>query len=78
MLPSFLARLILLCVDYDARNPWRFLKYAFVSHECETEEHREEIAEKRGVRWSSLNTHPDWLPNRDSPFDPMHGGSLGE
>ncbi|CDO76806.1 hypothetical protein BN946_scf185033.g3 [Trametes cinnabarina] len=68
------------CYDpstYQYRDDNRYLKYAFRAR-FEDQATRDEIAERRGVRWSILNILPDWLPSRDSPPDFMHGGYLGE
>lgn len=56
---------------FELRDPWRYVKYAYraryASHEV-----REEIAAQRGVRWSTLNELPGFLPSRDSLLDYMH------
>lgn len=59
------------------RNDWRFLKYAFRARDLDLDR-REEIAERRGIRWSVMNELPDWLPGRDSPVEFMHAIFLGE
>ncbi|KAI9065736.1 hypothetical protein FKP32DRAFT_1610486 [Trametes sanguinea] len=68
------------CFDpstYQYRDDNRYLKYAFRAR-YEDQATREEIAERRGIRWSILDVLPDWLPARDSPPDFMHAGYLGE
>ncbi|KAL7279548.1 hypothetical protein ACG7TL_005946 [Trametes sanguinea] len=62
---------------YQYREDNRYLKYAFRAR-YEDQATREEIADRRGIRWSILNILPDWLPARDSPPDFMHAGYLGE
>ncbi|KAI0351281.1 hypothetical protein OH77DRAFT_1567406 [Trametes cingulata] len=67
---------------YDAttfkyREDGRYLKYAFRARQAD-QATREEIAERRGVRWSVLNLLPDWFPARDGPVDFMHAAYLGE
>ncbi|KAI0372088.1 hypothetical protein BV20DRAFT_1034933 [Pilatotrama ljubarskyi] len=59
------------------RDKARFLKYAFRARDADADV-REEIAEERGVRWSSLNVLPGWLPVTNTPTEFMHAGFLGE
>ncbi|KAH9855660.1 hypothetical protein C2E23DRAFT_693171, partial [Lenzites betulinus] len=62
---------------FEYRDDGRYLKYAFrAQHEDIAT--REEIAERRGIRWSVLNLLPDWKPARDGPPDFMHAAYLGE
>lgn len=63
-------------VAYKYRDDGRYLKYAFKARYAD-DATREEIAERRGIRWSALNLLPDWLPARDSPPDFMHAAYLG-
>ncbi|OBZ72321.1 hypothetical protein A0H81_07736 [Grifola frondosa] len=68
------------CYDSDKfhlHEDWHFLKYAFLWRNTDAYDH-DEIHEKRGVLWSSLNILPDWLPARDSLTDFMHAAYLGE
>jgi hypothetical protein len=53
------------------------LKYAFRARHAEQDE-REEIAEKKGVRWSALNKLPGWMPAQNSPLEFMHATFLGK
>ncbi|TFY50862.1 hypothetical protein EVJ58_g10857 [Rhodofomes roseus] len=57
------------------RDDWRFLKYAYKARDAD-EELREEIAERRGVRWSVLDLLPGWMPARSSPPEFMHASFL--
>ncbi|KAI0062605.1 hypothetical protein BV25DRAFT_1915767 [Artomyces pyxidatus] len=68
------------CFDpekFKLRDDWRFIKYAYQSRYADPDD-QEEIAAKRGVRWSVLDKLPGWMPGRDSPVDFMHSIFLGE
>ncbi|KAF7347283.1 hypothetical protein MVEN_01483500 [Mycena venus] len=54
-----------------ARDPWRYLKYAFRAREA-SKEVAEEISRRRGVRFSVMNNLPNWLPGVSGLFDLMH------
>ena len=62
---------------FRLREDGRFLKYAFASRHADAAD-REEIAQKRGVRWSALDILPDWMPGRDAVVEFMHAGYLGK
>ncbi|KIK91508.1 hypothetical protein PAXRUDRAFT_797245 [Paxillus rubicundulus Ve08.2h10] len=53
------------------RDPWRYIKYAFRSHDVDPEE-AAEIFERRGVSWSSFALLPCWLPSVNSVVEFMH------
>ncbi|KAJ7027447.1 hypothetical protein C8F04DRAFT_879956, partial [Mycena alexandri] len=55
----------------NARDPWRYLKYAFRARDA-SEEVAEEISRRRGVRYSVLDELVNWLPGETGLFDPMH------
>lgn len=61
---------------FTYRKDERYLKYAFRAQNKD-QASRQEISERRGIRWSVLNLLPDWFPVRDSPPDFMHGAYLG-
>ncbi len=63
--------------EFHLRDDWRYLKYAFMSQRAGPEL-REQIADKKGVRWSSLNSLPGWLPAQCSPLEFMHATFLGK
>lgn len=52
------------------------MKYAFRARNADPLE-RNEIADKRGARWSALNELPGWMPARDSRLEFMHATFLG-
>ncbi|KAH9834853.1 uncharacterized protein C8Q71DRAFT_710648 [Rhodofomes roseus] len=60
---------------FRLRDDWRFLKYAFRARISDSEA-RDEIAEKRGIRWSILDALPGWMPAQNSPPEPMHANYL--
>lgn len=48
-----------------------------MSREADKKE-REEIANKKGVRWSALDELPGWMPAKNSPLEFMHATFLGK
>lgn len=63
-------------IEVIYREEERFLKYAFRARYANAET-REEIADERGVRWSSLDLLPGWLPVTSTPTEFMHAAFLG-
>lgn len=59
------------------RQSERYVKYGFRWKDADAKG-REEIFERRGVQYSSLNRLANWYPDRDSPLDGMHAAFLGE
>lgn len=57
--------------ELNARDPWRYLKYAFRSRDASAEV-AEEITRRRGVRWSTMDNLVNWLPGDTGLFDLMH------
>lgn len=74
-MPHFFSYINPLAV-FRLRKDWRYLKYAFRARHADPDE-REELAEKKGVRWSALDALPAWLPARNSPLEFMHATFLG-
>jgi hypothetical protein len=64
-------------LELNARDPWRYLKYAFHAREA-TDEVAEEITRRRGVRWSVMDELVNWLPSVSNLIDLMHCIFLGE
>jgi hypothetical protein len=58
-------------IELNARDPWRYLKYAFRARDA-TSEVAEEISRRRGVRYSAMDNLVNWLPGDTGLFDPMH------
>lgn len=52
------------------------MKYAFRWLDADAKG-RDEIFERRGIQYSSLDRLADWYPDRDSPLDGMHAAFLG-
>ncbi|KAI0691885.1 hypothetical protein C8T65DRAFT_538235, partial [Cerioporus squamosus] len=63
--------------NFDYRSEGRYLKYAFRAR-FKDQASREEIANRRGIRWSILNLLPGWWPASNGPPDKMHAAYLGE
>jgi hypothetical protein len=57
--------------EIHARDPWRYLKYAFRARDASTEV-AEEISRCRGVRYSPMDNIVNWLPGETGLFDLMH------
>lgn len=64
-------------LELNARDPWRYVKYAFRAREA-TDEVAEEITRRRGVRWSVMDELVNWLPSVSNLIDLMHCIFLGE
>ncbi len=62
--------------DFDYRSEGRYLKYAFRAR-FKDQASREEISDRRGIRWSILNLLPGWFPASNGPPDKMHASYLG-
>ncbi|KAH9932537.1 uncharacterized protein B0H18DRAFT_1083280 [Fomitopsis serialis] len=60
---------------FRMRDDWRYIKYAYKARDADADL-REEIAERRGVRWSVLDALPGWMPARSSPPEFMHATFL--
>lgn len=61
---------------FDMRDPETLLHFKFLA-----EEHPElasRIAAKHGVRYSILDSQPDWFGSTSCPGEPMHAFFLGE
>ncbi|KAJ7758619.1 hypothetical protein B0H16DRAFT_1313721, partial [Mycena metata] len=58
-------------LELNARDPWRYLKYAFRARDA-SEEVAEEISQRRGVRYSVVDRLVNWLLGETGLFDPMH------
>ncbi|KAJ7718697.1 hypothetical protein DFH07DRAFT_761463, partial [Mycena maculata] len=57
--------------ELNARDPWRYLKYAFHARDA-SDEVAKEIGRRRGVRFSVMNNLVNWLPGVSGLFDLMH------
>ncbi|KAJ7603249.1 hypothetical protein DFH06DRAFT_1114701 [Mycena polygramma] len=55
----------------NARDPWRYLKYAFRARDASAEV-AEEISRRRGIRYSVMNELVNWLPGVSGLLDLMH------
>ncbi|KZV64692.1 hypothetical protein PENSPDRAFT_639268, partial [Peniophora sp. CONT] len=62
-------------VKSHLRQSERYVKYAFRWLDADTKG-RDEIFERRGIQYSSLDRLADWYPDRDSPLDGMHAAFL--
>ncbi|KAJ7751437.1 hypothetical protein B0H16DRAFT_1318064 [Mycena metata] len=56
---------------FNARDPWRYLKYAFRARDASAEV-AEEISRRRGVRYSVVDELVNWLPGDTGLVEPMH------
>ncbi|KAJ7654607.1 hypothetical protein DFH06DRAFT_1092852 [Mycena polygramma] len=54
-----------------ARDPWRYLKYAFRARDASAEV-AEEISRRRGIRYSVMDELVNWLPSVSGLLDLMH------
>ncbi|KAL1741762.1 hypothetical protein HDZ31DRAFT_75965 [Schizophyllum fasciatum] len=62
------------CYDrskFILRDPWRYLKYSFRSRDLGIE-YKEEIFNRRGIRYSVMHELPNWLPGVTGVIDYMH------
>ena len=57
--------------EFLLRDDWRYLKYAFRARDAEPNL-AEDIFRQRGVRWSSFNLIPGWLPSATAVVEFMH------
>ncbi|KAJ7208732.1 hypothetical protein C8J57DRAFT_1610075 [Mycena rebaudengoi] len=55
----------------NERDPWRYLKYSFRARDA-SEEVAEEIARRRGIRYSVMHELENWLPGVTGLLDLMH------
>ena len=74
-----LRHVVLSCyrIEFRKREEWRHIKYAFRARDADPEE-REEIADKKGVRWSALDVLGGWFSAKNSPLEFMHAMFLGK
>jgi len=68
---SIIAVVSLTIPEFKYRKDWRYIKYAYRSRSADPKA-ADEIAAKRGVRWSVLNELPNWFPSSNSVIDFMH------
>ncbi|KAG1725168.1 uncharacterized protein EDB91DRAFT_1254905 [Suillus paluster] len=62
------------CFDHETfqyRDEWRYIKYSFHARTADPPTAKD-ISNNRGVRWSTLNYLPGWMPARSSVIEFMH------
>ena len=67
---------VLLVVTVDVHDPWKQLRYKFLSARTMDEDYRQLIAEKKGVRGSSFDILAGVNPITASPPGLMHAAFL--
>ena len=72
-LSSYSHQCLLFCLGTDLvlRDPWRYIKYGFLSRFA-SKSVRDQIADSQGKFWSAFDAMPGWLPNTSSPIEWMH------
>jgi hypothetical protein len=57
--------------EFKYREKWRYIKYAYRSRNTDPDG-ADDIAARRGVRWSVIDELPDWFPSGKSVIEFMH------